>query len=98
MRQALIRTVCECQADLVATLDEQRLVLEAWAIHPADRSREIAPAHTMRPDAPIFDVGWLCPLCGRNTLRSFSQEALVYRAAEPAQPAAAKEDQALRAG
>lgn len=77
MRKALIRSVCECQADLEAVLDEERLVLEAWAVKA--RSRELAPAHTMNPDHPHFDVGWLCPFCGRNTLRSFEASGLVYR-------------------
>ena len=34
----------------------------------AERARENAPAHAIHPEAPIFDVGWLCPFCGRNTL------------------------------
>ncbi len=88
MRQAQIRTVCECQADLVATLDEQRLVLEAAAIHPSDGTREVAPAHTIHPERPRFDVGWLCPYCGRNTLRSFYADALAYRDVEPKAPSA----------
>lgn len=95
MRKAQIQTLCECQADLVATLDEQRLILEAWAIHPMDRkSRETAPARTIRPDERNFDVGWLCPYCGRNTLRTFTQSALIYKAApEPPQLAATKENE-----
>jgi len=82
MRQAEIRTRCECQADLVATLNEQHLVLEAAAIHPVDGTREVAPAHTIHPENPRFDVGWLCPLCGRNTIRSFFADALPYRDVE----------------
>lgn len=97
MRQAIIRTVCECQADLVATLNEQHLVLEASAIHPTDRTLESAPAHSMHPDEPSFDIGWLCPFCGRNTLRSFSADALSWRKVKAEEPAGETE-QALRAG
>lgn len=83
MRKAVIRTVCECQADLEATLDENHHVLEAWAISTGN-VREAAPAHTISPERPKFDIGWLCPFCGRNTLRSFSADALAWRKAESA--------------
>jgi hypothetical protein len=75
MRQATVRSRCECQASLVATLNEKRHVLSA---HAADRqgNMESAPAHSMAADGDRFDVGWLCGFCGRNTLRSFSAEAL----------------------
>jgi hypothetical protein len=33
--------------------------------------REIAPAHSINAECLRFDVAWLCPFCGRNTLRSF---------------------------
>jgi hypothetical protein len=77
MRQTAIRSVCECQARLTATLDENRHVLEGWATD--GDARELAPAHTIHADEPRFDVGWLCPFCGRNTLRSFSADALSWR-------------------
>lgn len=95
MRQATIRTVCECQADLIATLNEEHLVVEASAVHATDKTREPAPAHTMQANQPHFDVGWLCPFCGRNTLRSFHAEALAWRKVKVEQPA---EEQTLRAG
>lgn len=87
MRQAIVRTACECQAELVATLNEQRLVLEASATHPTDKTREPAPAHTIHPEKTRFDIGWLCPFCGRNTLRSFTADALSYRRVATEQPA-----------
>jgi hypothetical protein len=70
MSTTTIHSVCECQGRLEATLDEKRLVLGGWAIGP-DGARETAPAHSIGPDQPWFDVAWLCPLCGRNTMRSF---------------------------
>src|SRR5687768_10786739 len=85
MKQAIIRSVCECQAQLEARLDEHRYVLSGFAVGP-DRVRERAPAHTMGAHQKRFDVGWLCPICGRNTLRSFDQEALAWRDDAPPSP------------
>jgi hypothetical protein len=68
-----VRSLCECQATLTANLDADRHVLEARAsLHGA---RENAPAHSIGADRERFDVGWLCPFCGRNTLRSFDAGA-----------------------
>jgi hypothetical protein len=33
----------------------------------------------MGADSDYFQLGWLCPLCGRNTLRSFHVGSLVFR-------------------
>lgn len=64
-----IQSVCECQAILEADLDETRLVVTGWARRPGG-PRERAPAnHVGKGDR--LDVVWQCPLCGRNTLRSF---------------------------
>jgi hypothetical protein len=71
---------CECQALLTAVLDEKRHVLEGTATHLG--AREKAPAHSMGASLEHFDVGWLCPFCGRNTLRTFYAGAL--RALPPA--------------
>jgi hypothetical protein len=68
-----VHSPCECQATLVAELDAQRNVVQASAkFHGA---RETAPAHTIGAKAERFDVAWLCPFCGRNTLRSFDAGA-----------------------
>src|SRR5882672_1299921 len=84
MKQTTIRSVCECQAQLEAVLDEHRFVLAGFAID-LDGVRERAPAHSMGAEHTRFDVGWLCPICGRNTLRSFDAEALAWiDAAAPA--------------
>ena len=78
MDQASIESVCECQVRLEANLDEHRHVLNAWAVD-ANGNVERAPAHTIGGDQPRFDVAWACPFCGRNTLRSFAAEALLYK-------------------
>lgn len=78
MRQAILRTRCECQAVLSATLDESRHVLTA---HAETRDGEIlsAPANSIGAKGDHFDVGWLCSACGRNVMRSFHTGALLYR-------------------
>src|SRR5262245_44777137 len=65
---------CECQALLTAVLDEKRHVVEGAA--SAGGARETAPAHSIGADREHFDIGWLCPFCGRNTLRTFYAGAL----------------------
>jgi hypothetical protein len=70
----LIESRCECQASLLAELDDHRQVLSASARLRGDR--EIAPAHSIGADREAFDVAWACAFCGRNTLRSFDAGAL----------------------
>lgn len=78
---------CECQAILTAVLDDRRQVLHGAARHRG--AKENAPAHSIGADRDNFDIGWLCPFCGRNTLRSFSAGALRSVAVNEA-PAAAE--------
>jgi hypothetical protein len=70
----VIQTVCECQAMLLAELGANGLVLRGWASRRG--SDEPAPANTIGEPAERFDVAWHCPLCGRNTMRTFHQGAL----------------------
>lgn len=65
---------CECQAILTAVLDDRRHVIHGAASRHG--SKETAPAHSIGADRENFDIGWLCPFCGRNTLRSFYAGAL----------------------
>lgn len=74
MSASSISSRCECQATLSAILDEKRHVLSASA-----RRRgvtEHAVAHSIGASDERFDVGWLCPFCNRNTLRTFHVGAL----------------------
>jgi hypothetical protein len=81
MKTAVVYSVCECQARLGAELDEHRVVIRGWA-KDTRRGQELnAPANAVRTDTPRFDVGWMCPFCTRNTLRSFDTAALGYRMA-----------------
>jgi hypothetical protein len=72
---------CECQAILTARLDDQRHVLEGAARRHGDT--QVAPAHSMHAEGDRFDIGWLCPFCGRNTLRTFDAGALRSVASTP---------------
>ena len=78
MKKATVTSVCECQARLFADLDEKRRVSRGWATD--SKGRELpAPANAIRPERERFDVGWFCPVCTRNTLRSFEAGTLAYR-------------------
>jgi hypothetical protein len=46
----------------------------------------------MHSGTEAFQVGWACPFCTRNTLRSFDAAALVYqeKAAQPSIPPASR--------
>jgi hypothetical protein len=70
-----IQSVCECQALLEADLDEDRQVVHGWA-HVRGHERELAPANSIGAANERFDVAWQCPICGRNSLRSFYAGAL----------------------
>ncbi len=80
MKIARVESRCECQAQLVAELDESRSVVRGF-VHDRARKREIsAPANVGKQfDDKQVDVGWSCPMCTRNTLRTFNGETLAYR-------------------
>jgi hypothetical protein len=80
MAHYIIESRCECQATLAATLNEERHILSGYASRGG--SRERAPAHSIGADQDRFDIGWACPFCGRNTLRTFHVAAL-RRVADP---------------
>ena len=79
MRTATVYSVCECQARLGAELDPSRVVVRGWAKDRKRGEEEVSPAHSIHPERQRFDIGWLCPFCTRNTLRSFEASALAYR-------------------
>jgi hypothetical protein len=74
---------CECQAALAATLDENHFATSGTATRAG--RRENAPAHSIgtKTHGGRFDVAWLCPYCGRNTLRTFYTGALRALQATP---------------
>ena len=80
MKIARVESRCECQAELVAELNEAHAVVRGFVLDPA-RARELAsPANaTKKIGAKQLDVGWSCPICTRNTLRTFNLETLAYR-------------------
>ncbi len=86
MKTARVRSRCECQGRLEAIVDEKGTVLSG-CVTARGGGTELAPATAISAGAEIFQVGWLCPLCHRNTLRSFYRGALVYQDSMLAQTA-----------
>jgi len=80
MKIARVESRCECQAQLVAELDEARSVVRGF-VDDRSRGRQVqAPANaTKKIGDKQVDVGWSCPMCTRNTLRAFNVESLSYR-------------------
>jgi hypothetical protein len=80
MKIARVESRCECQAELVAELDEKHAVVRGFMNDRARGREHLAPATATKPigDKQV-DVGWICPMCTRNTLRLFNIEALSYR-------------------
>jgi hypothetical protein len=78
MKIATVRSVCECQARLGADVDEQLTARRGWARDARGRQM-VAPATARRANGTRFDLGWFCPFCTRNTLRSFDAAALAFR-------------------
>ena len=78
MKTARIRSRCECQALLEATVLENGIVRDGTSTHH-DGEAARAPATAIRAGEDVFQVGWSCPLCHRNTLRSFYRAALLFR-------------------
>lgn len=70
----VVSSRCECQATLSAQLTEERFVSAGSASYLG--KREKAPAHAIHPENEVFDIGWLCPFCNRNVLRTFAASAL----------------------
>lgn len=77
MKTAVVQTRCECQGRLAAVIAESGTVLSG-TVRQGKEVPEFAPATAMGAGNEQFEVGWLCPLCGRNTLRSFYRGALAF--------------------
>jgi hypothetical protein len=79
MKTAIVQSSCECEARLYAELDEHHVILRGWAKVSSRDHEENAPSNAMRTSESRFDIGWMCPVCTRNVLRSFDQGSLVFR-------------------
>jgi len=84
VKTATIRSACECQSLLLAELDERKHVRRGWSADPATGKARVAPAHSIHPDRERFQIGWACPMCGRNTLRAFESSGLRWQESAPA--------------
>ncbi len=79
MKIARVESRCECQAQLVAELNEARTVVRGFVSDRARGRELLAPANaTKKIGDKQVDVGWSCPVCTRNTLRTFNVETLIY--------------------
>ena len=83
MKTALVLSRCECQATLGAAINEQGVVVHGFARDPRRQRELAAPANATQIGDERFNVGWFCPFCIRNSLRSFDKSTLAYR--EPAE-------------
>jgi hypothetical protein len=79
MKVATVYSVCECQARLGAELDEKKRVIRGWAKDMRRSQERPAPANSLSPSSARFDIGWFCPFCIRNVLRSFDTSGLAWR-------------------
>lgn len=70
----IVRSKCECQATLSATLDEACCVIQGTSRRRG--ATENAPASAIGIDNERFDVAWACPFCGRHPMRSFDKAGL----------------------
>jgi len=73
MNPTVFRSRCECQASLTAEVATDGRVLSGRAALRGHT--ELAPATRTRADGVRLDIGWQCPFCGRNTLRTFDLSA-----------------------
>jgi hypothetical protein len=87
MKATTVISPCECQVQLGAELDEHKHVLRGWAKDTRRGRTEAAPAHSIHAVHQQFQVGWLCPFCTRNTLRSFDTDGLSWREVTEPSPA-----------
>ncbi|HXS16526.1 MAG TPA: hypothetical protein VN764_05040 [Polyangiaceae bacterium] len=75
MKASPVVTRCECQTKLSALVGADGIVTGGTA-KSRDGQERNAPATAMGAGMEQFQVGWLCPVCGRNTVRSFYKGAL----------------------
>ena len=76
--RATVSSRCECQTRLFAELDGDCHVVRGWALTPSSHHPEPAPALSLGVDDGEFQVGWFCPFCIRNVLRSYSEPSLLW--------------------
>ncbi len=76
--RATVSSPCECQAQLFAELDTACLVARGWAVPRRGGSPEGAPAIFLGAGQGEFRIGWHCPFCWRNVLRTVGESALLW--------------------
>ncbi len=76
--RATVSSRCECQTRLFAEVDGDCHVVRGWALTPSSLRPEPAPALSLGVEDGEFRVGWYCPFCARNVLRSYSEPPLLW--------------------
>jgi hypothetical protein len=66
----IVRSMCECEAELFAEVDRRHRVARGW-IRSDDQQELPAPACVVAEEGRSYSIVWLCPMCLRNTLRCF---------------------------
>jgi len=77
MKTAKVRTVCECQAFLLAELDEQLNVVSGTCEDSRGRITH-APSSKAFVSKGQMGITFACPVCSRNALRTFSLAKFVW--------------------
>jgi len=76
MTTTQVRTLCECQACLVAEVDEHLNVISGWCEDSRKRF-SVAPASKAFVSGQQVGISFSCPACTRNVLRTFSLAKLL---------------------
>ena len=77
MKTTQVRTLCECQALLIAIVDEN-LNVTAGTCEDSHKRQLRAPACRAFKSQSQLGVSFACPLCTRNVLRTFSLSKLAW--------------------
>ncbi len=77
MKTTQVKTFCECQACLIAELDEQLNVLSGYC-EDSHKRRTNAPASKAFVSRSQVGISFSCPVCTRNALRTFSHAKLIW--------------------
>ena len=75
MKTTQVRTLCECQASLIAVLDENLNVITG-ASEDSRKRRTVAPTSRAFTSRSQVGLSFACPLCTRTVLRTFSLSKL----------------------
>jgi len=82
MKTTQVRTLCECQACLVAEIDEHLNVISG-SCEDSRKRKTVAPASKTFVSGQQVGISFSCPACTRNVLRTFSLAKLLWVVPRP---------------